>query len=254
MSSSTGRVVRVVIISLLIAGFIRLFVFASYRMPSEQMESAVLAGDFIGVNQLAYGIKYPVFSGNALSSCFYCNRTARRNDVFLYKSDGQVLIGRCAGIPGDTIESKGFDYLINGRRFAKNPNTVLPYQYNLQHDSLISATMRRLSLIRRDSVVDDSRVIRYFNRYEQYSLADALPDSVVLLAYEKEQRDYRIVIPEEQYWVLCDNIDASADSRHYGFVAHKDLIGRASFIWFSKDPSQSVLKGYRFKRFFKSVV
>lgn len=245
--------VGVVVLALLIAGFIRLFIFASFRMPSGQMESSILSGDFIGVNQLAYGIKYPDINGKTLSDCYYCHRPAQRHDVFLYRHDGQVLIGRCVGIPGDTLEVKGFDYFINGKRFPKSPGTVLPYQYRQEYDSIVVAFMNRMDIERRDSIANQEHKVRYLNRYEHYSLADALPDSIPLLAYKKGQKDYRITIPEDQYWVLCDNIDASADSRHFGFIPHKDLIGKAVFVWFSKDPSQSWLEGYRFSRVFKTV-
>lgn len=43
--------------------------------------------------------------------------------------------------------------------------------------------------------------------------------------------DARITIPEDTYFVLGDNSSSSRDSRYWGFVPRKFLIGKAFVIW-----------------------
>ena len=41
----------------------------------------------------------------------------------------------------------------------------------------------------------------------------------------------KFVVPKDSFFVLGDNSGHSSDSRNWGFVPHKDLIGRAVVIW-----------------------
>ncbi|MCF7907976.1 MAG: signal peptidase I [Candidatus Omnitrophica bacterium] len=47
--------------------------------------------------------------------------------------------------------------------------------------------------------------------------------------YAKEEEP--IVVPEDQYFFLGDNSISSLDSRYWGFVDKKDVVGKAIFIW-----------------------
>jgi signal peptidase I len=45
------------------------------------------------------------------------------------------------------------------------------------------------------------------------------------------ENDKEIVIPPGKYFVLGDNSMSSLDSRYWGFVDEKDIMGKAVFIW-----------------------
>ncbi|MDR3118655.1 MAG: signal peptidase I [Mediterranea sp.] len=58
---------------------------------------------------------------------------------------------------------------------------------------------------------------------------------------------------KDYYWMASNNSINLADSRLFGFVPHDHIIGKASFIWFSKEVSTDLFNGYRLERFFCPV-
>lgn len=58
---------------------------------------------------------------------------------------------------------------------------------------------------------------------------------------------------KDYHWVASNNSVSLCDSRLFGFVPKDHIIGRATTVWFSKNPEAPLWKGYRWKRFFKHV-
>ncbi len=247
------RWIKIIVCSLVIAFFIRFFLFESFRMPSSQMENAILPGDFIYVDKMAYGFRVPAIENKSLRFPHAYIRAVERNDIVVYKTGNDIMISRCIGLPGDSFEVKAFEYYVNGQKVLQSPDIIMPYRYASEKDTLVWTAMKKYDLPFRDSIDENEEKIRYLSKYEYYILTDALKDSVLFSCYEKDRKDYKIQIPAGKYWMLSDNVDASADSRYVGFVSHDDLVGQASFVWFSKDPLQDFFHGYRWSRIFNRI-
>jgi len=67
----------------------------------------------------------------------------------------------------------------------------------------------------------------------------------------KRATHYRFAM--NYYWMMGDNRFHSADSRVWGFVPEDHIVGRASFVWFSKSPFVDSFLGIRFDRIFRIV-
>lgn len=57
-----------------------------------------------------------------------------------------------------------------------------------------------------------------------------------------------LTVPQGQFFALGDNRAKGQDSRSWGFISNAFVKGKASFIWFSKDKSET-----HWSRFFQAV-
>lgn len=93
-----------------------------------------------------------------------------------------------------------------------------------------------------------SENIPYYRRiitaYERHSLVES---NGVFMIDGKKVTSYKFAM--DYYWMMGDNRYNSADSRIWGFIPEDHIVGKASVVWFSKNPNG----GVRWNRILKFI-
>ena len=100
------------IIALVLAFFIRTFLFQAFTIPSGSMLETVQIGDYLLVNKFSYGVKNP-FTGNYLIE----RDGPQIGDIIVFEYPGYPsvdYIKRVEGLPGDVIEVRDKELYRNG--------------------------------------------------------------------------------------------------------------------------------------------
>lgn len=180
--SKLREYIEAILLAIVIAFFIRTFVIQAYKIPSGSMKPTLLIGDHILVSKFNYGIRLPLVRSTLIPV-----GTPKRGDivVFIYPEDrSKDFIKRLIGLPGDRIEIRNKNILLNGLPWSDTRGVYV--------DTLI------------------------------------IPGSV-------QPRDNfgPATVPEGSLFVMGDNRDESYDSRFWGFVPMKDVLGKALIIYWS---------------------
>jgi signal peptidase I len=207
---------------LLIVLIIRSFIIQPFKVPTGSLEPTILPGDFIAVNMFAYGLRFPVSHTKLLNI-----GEPERGDivVFRWPVDPSIdYVKRVVGVPGDQVVYKNKVLTVNGQ----------------------VATQTRLGPtldLEASQYGGDSPAIKV-----EEDLTGVKHD--ILLRPNQPARDFNLVIPPGEYLMMGDNRDNSDDSRAWGLVPEKAIVGKAMIIWFSWNSAQG---GVQWNRIFKRL-
>ena len=112
------------VIAVLLALFVRTWVFQAFKIPTGSMERNLLIGDHLIVNKMTFAP-----AATALERLLLPGRTIRRGDVVVFKYPQEPerdFIKRVIGLPGDRVEMRRKQVYINGEPLDE------PYVQHLQ--------------------------------------------------------------------------------------------------------------------------
>jgi signal peptidase I len=178
-------------------------------VPSGSMRPTILEGDRIFVNKLAYDLKVP-FTTVHLAQ--WGNPVPGDVVVLWSPHDGQRLVKRVVGVPGDLVEVRGQRLLINGQPVQYGPvPTEMAEALGLTGLSLPAGTVSAETLSGRTHPV--------MSQSNSGQGANVAP----------------VRVPEDRYFVMGDCRDNSFDSRFFGLVERGRIVGRATAVVLSVD-------------------
>ncbi len=184
---------------LLVVFVLRSFLVEPFQIPSSSMVPTLQVGDYILVNKFTFGIRLPVLRTRVMSV-----NDPEKGDVMVFfppHMNDTYFIKRVVGLPGDTVTYRNKELYINGER------------------------------LERETVGKDGLDPRY--RVDR----ETLGESTHLMQVDEGRgtRDFTEIVKPGHYFMMGDNRDNSSDSRVWGQVPEKDIVGKAFAIWMHWD-------------------
>lgn len=183
--------------------FIITFVLQAFEIPSSSMEDTLLIGDHVFVNREQFA-RPTHWMGPLLPY-----RNIHHGDVTVFLSPeqpGLFLVKRIIGLPGDHIHLHDGVVYRNGEKLDEPYVRHKLTNYDPYRDNFPAEPPSEMSHVTNEK------------------WAQEMPSHI---------KDGDIVVPADSYFAMGDNRDLSYDSRYWGFVPRKNVIGRPMFIYWS---------------------
>ena len=195
---------------------LRSFLFEPFKIPSGSMTPPLQIGDLILVNKFHYGIRLPVANIKLTAGT-----PVQRGDVMVFRfppRPSQDYIKRVIGIPGDEVAYLNKKLTVNGQPVASEnlpdyfDESVMRY-FKHQREDLPGKS--------HDIIIDNERPA-FIPGADEFPMRENCRYSVEGVVCK---------VPEGHYFMMGDNRDNSLDSRYWGFVPNKNIVGKAFFVW-----------------------
>jgi signal peptidase I len=195
---------------------LRSFLFEPFKIPSGSMIPTLLIGDLILVNKFTYGLRLPVVNTKLTQGT-----PPQRGDVMVFRYPPRPsldYIKRVIAVPGDDVAYLNKVLTLNGQPV---PKTALPefldedvMRYSKQFQEVLGEKQYR--------ILNDDERPAFIPGAEDFPFKQNCRYSVEGVACK---------VPPGHYFVMGDNRDNSLDSRYWGFVPDRNIVGRAFFVW-----------------------
>jgi signal peptidase I len=195
---------------------LRSFLFEPFKIPSGSMIPTLLVGDLILVNKFTYGIRLPVINTKLTEG-----NKPRRGDVMVFRyppKPSMDYIKRVVGVPGDEVAYLNKRLSINGQPVATGAvpeyfdDSVM--RYFKQYEEALGEKKHR--------VINDDERPAFIPGADDFAFRENCRYSVEGVTCK---------VPQGHYFMMGDNRDNSLDSRYWGFVPDRNIVGKAFFVW-----------------------
>jgi signal peptidase I len=186
------------------------------------MIPTLLVGDYILVSKSSYGVRLPVIHTKVLDT-----GSPQRGDVivFRYPEDPSLdYIKRLVGLPGDRVEYRHKRLSINGKLLPVE--RLDDFQYSEKGMPSVRAWRfwENLGEHRHSVLIEPEEPPVRLAGVRQFPSRDRC---------EYNDDGFVCVVPKGHYFMMGDNRDSSSDSRYWGFVPERNIVGKAFLIWWN---------------------
>ena len=199
---------------------LRSFLVEPFKIPSGSMIPTLHVGDFILVNKFTYGIRLPIVGKKLVEL-----NSPKRGDVMVFhypENPSLDYIKRVVGLPGDDIAYRNKKIYLNGVLQEQQREGDFPY---------VEATLNFVHTER----YSENLAGRAYPVLLNPDVPGIHPGAVAEFPFRENctyrDEEVRCTVPEGHYFTLGDNRDNSRDSRYWGFVPDKMIVGKAFMIW-----------------------
>ena len=235
------------------------FVVQGYGVPTGSMENTVMTGDFLFVNKFIYGARPPQYIPLTRIPIPYFRlpglRLPQRGDIVVFDWPGDRdevgtlldtdYVKRCIGLPGDTISIVNRVVYVNGNRVPFPPGAkfdtydVLPKGYAdpmiFPEGSDFNADNYGPIVVPKKGYIihlNPSDFLKWKIFIEREGHACSLRGANV---YVDNKPTTNYVVQGNYYFMMGDNRENSLDSRYWGFVPFRDIVGEAMIVYWNWD-------------------
>lgn len=207
---------------ILVVFCLRSFLVEPFKIPSGSMIPTLLVGDFILVNKYTYGIRLPVANVKVLDI-----NEPQRGEVMVFRypvNPSMDYIKRIIGVPGDTVTYRDKRLTVNNTPVPMEPKGEYTYvelglNYIYTRRFTESLNGHKYDILINPDVPDIQLAgVHPFPHHQNCSYDD---------------RGFTCKVPEGNYFTMGDNRDSSSDSRYWGFVPERNIVGKAFMIWWN---------------------
>ncbi len=201
---------------ILVVFVLRSFLFEPFKIPSGSMIPTLLVGDLILVNKYTYGVRLPVVHTKLTEGT-----PPARGDVMVFRYPPRPsldYIKRVVGVPGDEVAYLNKRLTVNGQ-----PVPTQPLADYFDRDSMRYSRQFQENLPgRQHRILNDDDRPAFIPGAEDFPFRENCRYSVEGVTCK---------VPAGHYFVMGDNRDNSLDSRYWGFVPDRNIVGKAFFVW-----------------------
>jgi signal peptidase I len=226
-----------------VALVLRAFVIEAFKIPSGSMIPTLQIGDHIFVNKFIYGLKIPWTFIK-----FWQFHNPERGDVVVFIKPSEPdkdFVKRVIGLPGDIVEMRGSDLIINGLLQNKDMKGEYRYKEFYEYDQQWVDVKTGLY---DEHLGTMKHVVIY--RSDRGDWAESAPVRFNCNVGRPGETGFELTtrckVQDGTLLMMGDNRDNSSDSRVWGLVPLDHVKGKAMFIWWSWYSAD----GFRWKRLF----